>query len=261
MAARSASAMSSSFSIRIVFPASTASTAPLSSRIILMVSRPTAGTSKRRSCCGLLTLTATKPSLPSSPPRRIAASVPSTASTATTTRRLTTTHCPMPSRPISLAVSKPERDAEPLLDRRRVPRDRALAGNNLGQKQRRFEHADSVFLQLPGHAAQQLVVLAAAHAREKRRAAEVGAEIGEQLDLFNAADHDGLIDAGALKRADDLSQLADVNPRDVAGETLDLLERFAAMGDGNELDAFALRLLGEDQREPAVAGDEAELTH
>jgi hypothetical protein len=33
------------------------------------------------------------------------------------------------------------------------------------------------------------------------------------------------------------------------------------MGDGNELDAFALRLLGEDQREPAVAGDEAELTH
>jgi len=44
-----------------------------------------AGRSKRRSCCGLKRLTTTAPDRASLPPRRTASSVPSTASTATTT--------------------------------------------------------------------------------------------------------------------------------------------------------------------------------
>ena len=68
-----------------------------------------AGTSNRRSCSGLLTLTTTNPDLANLPPRSIAASVPSKASTATTICFLTTIVWPIPRRPISLATRKPNR--------------------------------------------------------------------------------------------------------------------------------------------------------
>ena len=68
-------------SIIRVFPASTASRLQPEAFIASSVSGPTAGTSKRRSWFGLATLMTAALPLPREPPRLIASSVPSMAST------------------------------------------------------------------------------------------------------------------------------------------------------------------------------------
>ena len=89
-----------------VVPASTASTAARPSTAADTVCGPTTGTSKRMSCCRLLTFTTTPPR-PYAQPRRMAASVPSSASTARTVRRRTTTVCPISIEANCLAWAKP----------------------------------------------------------------------------------------------------------------------------------------------------------
>ncbi len=106
MPALSASRTSSSGSITRVAPASTASTRQRALRSESTVRGPTAGRSKRRSCCGLTAFTTTAPT-ESSPPRRMQASVPSSASTATPQRSFTTTVWPRSSRPMARANSSP----------------------------------------------------------------------------------------------------------------------------------------------------------
>src|SRR5690606_31383081 len=87
---RSASSMHCSRSSTNVTCASKARTAPFPRMTVSTVSGPITGTSKRGSCWGLATLTTTPPPLPSSRPRAIVRSVPSTASTANTAPSLTT---------------------------------------------------------------------------------------------------------------------------------------------------------------------------
>lgn len=87
MSNSSASLTMSSLSNARVLPASTASAEAPAFCITRMVPSPTAGTSNRKSCPGLLTFTTTQGPFASLPPLRIVASVPSMASTASTDPR------------------------------------------------------------------------------------------------------------------------------------------------------------------------------
>ena len=107
MPAASASATSASRSSTSVRPASTASDRrrrPRAARA--SVSSPTAGTSKRGSCPGFATFTTHAPPRPSAQPRRIASSVPSIASSASTARSWTTTVWPTSSSPSAFAIGQ-----------------------------------------------------------------------------------------------------------------------------------------------------------
>ncbi len=102
----SAAAASSSRSKTSVVPASMASAEQRAAAQAWTVRGPTAGTSKRSSCCGLRAFTTTAP-FASAPPRAMQASVPSTASTASTTPAFTTTVCPMSAAPRARAATRP----------------------------------------------------------------------------------------------------------------------------------------------------------
>src|SRR5262249_40994507 len=70
---------------------------------------------------------------------------------------------------------------------------------------------------------------------QKSGAAEIRSEISKQLGFANAAGHYGLSYAGALKRSDDLPQLAYVNPGKIIHQVLNFSEGFSMMRHGHDV--------------------------
>jgi hypothetical protein len=121
------------------------------------------------------------------------------------------------------------------------------------QAKRRFQDPNTVGRELFSNAAEQSVVFPAFELGQKSRAAQIGTKIAEQFHFANATRHYSFGYAGALKDADNFAKLADIDPGDLVGSFTDCLLGLAIMGSGDNAIAFAFRLLGEKQRELAIA--------
>ena len=106
--------------------------------------------------------------------------------------------------------------------------------------------------------AEEHVVAEASGLGDEGRAAEVGSEVGELAWFADAARHDGAPNAGVLEDTDDLSELADADPGQVRDEVRDLVGRLVLVRHCHDFDAGAVRCFREEQREAAVAGDQAD---
>jgi hypothetical protein len=127
----------------------------------------------------------------------------------------------------------------------------------MGQAKRRFEDVNALGGELIGDAAQERVIFPALQLGQETRAAQIGTEVAKQPDFSDATRHHRLGHPGALKRPNNVAQLADVNPHDIISDAFNRLIGLTAMCDGEDGVAFALCLFGKNQRKLSVARDQA----
>src|SRR3989442_13905682 len=93
---------------------------------------------------------------------------------------------------------------------------------------------------------------------KKYRATRGGLAATEPPGFRRPSRHDGTAHARVAEGTDHLAELAHAHPGHRIDEAVDGRVGLTTMGYGDDAHAFALRRLREDQREAAVAGDEAD---
>src|SRR5690242_17149718 len=76
--------------------------------------------------------------------------------------------------------------------------------------------------------------------------------------FLNAAQHDGLMHVIVLESSDKLIELADLNPVDAVDVICQLRIRFPLMSDSRNVIAQLPGIIGEDNRKPAIPGDQSQ---
>ncbi len=164
-------------------------------------------------------------------------------------------------RPDGLRDREAVADVTPLRLVGHVRGERPHGGEDTVEEEGRGDDGDAVVFELRGDAAQDGVVAETGQTGKELLAALVRREVLEQCLLADAAGHDRLGDAGGAEGVDDAAELADLDPGHRVDRVADLGQRFALVGDRDDLDAGGARRAREDQREAAVAGDESDAWH
>ena len=231
------------------------------SAMVRIVSGPTAGRSKRRSCVGLLTFTTTMSPFTScagAADRRVGALDP-----------LDRQHRPAAhddaladvELPDHLGGAEAEADVAPTPRRVGARRaEHAGRGHDLVEEERRLDDRDALALELGGDAAQQDGRRAACRAREDRGSARAsGRSSRKSRGLAMPPTMTARVTPRALSASMMPAELAGLHPGDARAR------RCSSSGSvsprcatAHDLDAVAPRRLGEEHREAAVAGDEAD---
>ena len=234
--------------------------------IAWIVGTPTTGTSKRMSCFGLATFTTRTPGPARSPARAITASVPSIASTATTARVLHGDRL--------ADVEAGDRVGHPVAEREdRAPRRRSARVPS-ARRRRRAAACRSAVESISSMPCSRITSATAAMSasvfvdRERasaRQQRQVGHDAGEDLRVLDLPGHHGVgrrrRPAGSARHVPELAERDPVDggaaaPRAAASRSGDGL-----FLDGDDVTSWpsAARGVEHEEREAAVAGDQAEL--
>ena len=233
-------------------------------RMASIVGRPTTGTSKRMSWFGLATLTIADagPGEPAGPRDHLVGAL----------HRLDRHHGAvldgnrLPDVETRHGVGHPvaELEVRVRLGARLGAGDRPAAREQRREEGRRVDQLDAVVAQHLRDRRDQRVGVPGAQAQEDGQQQAVGHDAGEDLDVLDLPGHHRVGDAGRPEGLDALPQLAerepvDRGPRLAGGGVLEFRERLLPHGDDGHLVAEPAGGVEHEQREPAVARDEAEV--
>ncbi|KXJ98285.1 MAG: hypothetical protein UZ17_ACD001002814 [Acidobacteria bacterium OLB17] len=179
------------------------------------------------------------------------------ASTATQARPRTTIVCPRSRRAISPATKKAVFDVRKLFFGRLSTRHHAGGSKVILYEECRIDELDAFFCEFVGNAADKCVGIPSRKAPKHLHHSHVRDRSREYLNVLDLSGHYHFRYAAALEVRDHLAELADADPFEGAREVRKCRIGLFFYCDNRKLDTALSGAFDDEEREPAVAGNES----